>query len=133
MAGTTGVCCNASPDNGLSRDDRKLIEDAVGKPGLRWNLPSWLSSDSNDAGSDAKAPGMPSASDGFEPGKNGAEWVPNPNGKGYGWRDKGGRVWCPTGPRPGAAHGGPHWDVQFPNGDHTNVYPGGKVRGRPVK
>jgi hypothetical protein len=30
---------------------------------------------------------------------------------------------CPT------AHGGPHWDVQFPNGkDYENVYPGGKTR-----
>jgi hypothetical protein len=24
-------------------------------------------------------------------------------------------------------HGGPHWDVQHPNGYHTNVYPDGKV------
>lgn len=25
------------------------------------------------------------------------------------------------------AHGGPHWDVQHPNGKHTNVYPDGMV------
>lgn len=30
---------------------------------------------------------------------------------------------CPTG------HGGPHWDVQYPDGKtYNNVYPGGKIR-----
>ncbi|HEY7418682.1 MAG TPA: hypothetical protein VH593_26120, partial [Ktedonobacteraceae bacterium] len=30
----------------------------------------------------------------------------------------------------GAQHGGPHWDVQHPNGTHTNVAPNGKVIGK---
>jgi hypothetical protein len=65
------------------------------------------------------------------------DWVPNPNlgkgGSGWGWRDKNGDVWCPTGPKNesgrGIAHGDPHWDVQNPSsGKSTNVYPGGHRR-----
>ena len=29
----------------------------------------------------------------------------------------------------GAAHGGAHWDVQHPDGSHTNVFPDGNVVG----
>lgn len=81
---------------------------------------------------DAKAPGKPTPDDGFEEGKDGGPLVPNPRGPGKGYRDKRGNVWCPTGPG-SAAHGGPHWDVQFPrpdkNGDtYENVYPGGRKR-----
>jgi Bacterial toxin 37 len=79
----------------------------------------------------AKAPGRPSENDGFRPPKGGDDWVPNPNGRGNGWRDRGGSVWVPTGPggpSTGDAHGGPHWDVQRPGGGYDNVYPGGKVR-----
>lgn len=46
--------------------------------------------------------------------------VRNPNGRGAGFPHRGGDVWVPTN------HGGthaPHWDVQHPNGGHTNVYP----------
>jgi hypothetical protein len=35
--------------------------------------------------------------------------------------------WVPEGS--GAAHGGPHWDVQHKDGSHTNVYPDGHIRG----
>jgi hypothetical protein len=34
--------------------------------------------------------------------------------------------WAPG----GAQHGGPHWDVQHPDGSHTNVAPNGKVIGK---
>ena len=90
----------------------------------------WLITHNNgqDAGNDAKAPGVPTAEDGY---KQPRDWnggtVPNPNGPGRGYPDKGGKVWCPTGPGPNA-HGGPHWDVQNPDGTHVNVYPGGKTR-----
>lgn len=64
-----------------------------------------------------KAPGKPTAEDGFNDPKGGEQWVPNPNqGKGggsHGWLDDKGRVWVPTG-QGGRAHGGPHWDVQLP-------------------
>lgn len=76
----------------------------------------------------AKAPGVPTAADGFTPAKN---WdgkpVPNPNGQGVGYPDSRGRIWVPTG---GGAlgHGGPHWDVQKPGGGYDNVYPGGMIR-----
>jgi RHS repeat-associated protein len=73
-----------------------------------------------------KAPGQPGADDGYFPPKGGPNWVPNPNpGKGgssWGWEDKQGDVWCPTG-QGGNAHGGPHWDVQTPGGDYRNVKP----------
>ncbi len=46
----------------------------------------------------------------------------------YGWPDKKGKIWVPTGPG-STAHGGPHWDVVDPNGhDYDNVYPGGIIR-----
>lgn len=81
-----------------------------------------------DLGTDAKAPGKPSEDDGFVPPKNwDGQKVRNPNGKGSGFPDKDGNVWVPTGPGP-LAHGGPHWDVQKPDGSHENVYPGGRVR-----
>ena len=84
-----------------------------------------------------KAPGKPSAEDGFKDPKGGENWVPSPDGNGrYGWGDKGGRVWCPTGTAgspgsgtDGPAYGGPHWDVIGPGPrDHTNIYRGGKQR-----
>ncbi len=78
-----------------------------------------------------KAPGYPGAQDTGHPDyqdpKGGPNWVPTPNGAGYGWQDKRGNVWVPTGPDlPGNnAHGGPHWDVQNPkNGDdYENKFP----------
>jgi hypothetical protein len=85
-----------------------------------WNIPY-----RNDA---AKAPGKPTADDGYVPAKNwDGEKVRNPNGAGAGYPDENGHVWVPTGEGP-LAHGGPHWDVQNPNGGYRNVYPGGKVR-----
>ena len=52
--------------------------------------------------------------------------------RGYGYPDENGKIWVPTGPGSGA-HGGPHWDVQFPNGDYDNVMPGGHSRGKGPK
>jgi hypothetical protein len=80
----------------------------------------------------AKAPGKPGAAEGFEDPKTGEKWVKGADGRG-GWLDSKGKVWQPTG-QGGLAHGGgggmggSHWDVQNPNGTHTNVYPGGRTR-----
>jgi RHS repeat-associated protein len=74
----------------------------------------------------AKAPGKPGAAEGFQDPKGGETWGKAPNGK-WGWVDDKGNVWVPTG-QGGAAHGGPHWDVQDPKGGYDNVYPGGRVR-----
>jgi uncharacterized protein RhaS with RHS repeats len=74
-----------------------------------------------------KAPGKPTEGDGFIDPPGGDDWVPNPNGRGNGWKDAKGDVWIPTG-KGGAAHGGPHWDVQTPGGGYRNVYSGGNVR-----
>lgn len=80
-------------------------------------------------GDGAQAPGVPTEEDGYECPKNwDGKKVRSPNGKGYGWPDKKGNVWVPTGPGQGA-HGGPHWDVQKAGGGYINVYPGGKTRG----
>lgn len=89
----------------------------------------------SDTEPSADAPGCPTEADGYKPPKkwNGRK-VKNPNGKGSGWPAKNGGVWIPTGPAgslpgtTGSAHGGPHWDVQYPDGTHDNVYPGGKRR-----
>jgi RHS repeat-associated protein len=78
-----------------------------------------------------KAPGKPSEAEGFKDPKGGEDWVRNPNGRGSGWKGADGGVWCPTGPDSGStgdAHGGPHWDVQYPGGRYDNVYPGGRRR-----
>ncbi|MCA7949537.1 hypothetical protein LGM43_04575 [Burkholderia seminalis] len=53
--------------------------------------------------------------------------VQSSNGRGSGWVDADGNIWVPTGWGSGA-HGGPHWDVQAPDGSYENVYPGGKRR-----
>lgn len=75
----------------------------------------------------AKAPGKPGEKEGFKDPKTGEKWVKNPNGRGSGWLDADGNVWVPTG-WGGSAHGGPHWDVQDPEGGNDNVYPGGRRR-----
>lgn len=74
-----------------------------------------------------KAPGKPGEAEGFKEPKGGEQWAKNPSGPGYGWKDRKGNVWVPTG-KGAKAHGGPHWDVQLPGGGHVNVYPGGRVR-----
>lgn len=78
-----------------------------------------------------KAPGVPTPDNTggiYQPPKNwNGEKVPSPNGGGYGYPDADGNVWIPTG-EGGAAHGGPHWDVQKPGGGYVNVYPGGTTR-----
>ncbi len=78
---------------------------------------------------DAQAPGKPTENDGFIPKKNwDGKKVRHPKTRQYGWPDKKGNIWVPTGPG-SKAHGGHHWDVIAPNGtDYDNVYPGGTIR-----
>jgi hypothetical protein len=77
----------------------------------------------------AQAPGKPTEKDGFiAPKRWDGKKVRHPKNGKVGWPDKDGKVWVPTGPGP-LAHGGPHWDVQHPDGKtYDNVYPGGKIR-----
>ncbi|MEF9388516.1 RHS repeat-associated core domain-containing protein [Ralstonia solanacearum species complex bacterium KE056] len=75
----------------------------------------------------SKAPGKPGDAEGYCGPKKGPEWGKSSNGRGSGWVDNDGNVWVPTGWGSGA-HGGPHWDVQKPDGSYENVYPGGKRR-----
>jgi putative RNase toxin 37 of polymorphic toxin system/K319-like protein/Big-like domain-containing protein len=58
--------------------------------------------------------------------KGNPEIVPE---KGGGFKDKDGNIWKWAKDQ----HGGPHWDVQHPNGSHTNVGPNGNVIGGPMK
>lgn len=77
----------------------------------------------------AQAPGKPTAEDGYYPPK---KWDGKKvqvqggplRGK-SGWPDRDGKIWVPTGPKGHPlAHGGPHWDVQYPNGSgHENKEP----------
>ncbi|KAF4516168.1 hypothetical protein B566_EDAN000406 [Ephemera danica] len=100
----------------------------VGAAGVAW----WIlhRDPPNDAydPEGAKAPGKPTADDGFVSPKSGDDWVQNPNpgsgGAPWGWKDINGDVWCPTGKSPGRAHGGPHWDVESPGGGyrHKTLY-----------
>lgn len=82
----------------------------------------------------AQAPGKPTEADGYYPPKKWdgkkVKMTNGPLAGKYGWPDREGRIWVPTGPK-GApmAHGGPHWDVAYPDGKKpVNVYPGGKIR-----
>jgi hypothetical protein len=69
----------------------------------------------------ARAPGKPTEKDGYIPPKNwNGQKVKNPNGPGYGYPDKNGNVWIPSGE---GGHGGPHWDVEHPGGGYHNVFP----------
>lgn len=87
-----------------------------------------LNGNSQDKNNSAQAPGMPTKEDGFVPSKNwDGKKVKNPNGPGYGWPDNKGNVWVPSGPN---GHGGPHWDVQYPDGSYDNIVPGGGIRGK---
>lgn len=78
-----------------------------------------------DKNLDAQAPGKPTEADGFTPPKN---WNGEKEGhrRGWGWRDKRGSIWIPTGPK---GHGCPHWDVQHKDGTYENIVPGGRRRG----
>lgn len=80
----------------------------------------------DDAPDDAQAPGKPTENDGFIPKK---DWDGKKvkHRRGYGWPDKNGNIWIPTGPK---GHGGAHWDVQKPGGGYDNVVPGGRIRGK---
>jgi RHS repeat-associated protein len=59
--------------------------------------------------------------------KGSVEPTKAPNGQ-IGWPDKSGNVWVPVPAGHPNAHGGEHWDVQYPNGGYDNVYPDGFVR-----
>jgi len=43
----------------------------------------------------------------------------------YGYKDAKNNIWIPSGEN---GYGGPHWDVQKPNGGYVNILPGGKIR-----
>jgi RHS repeat-associated protein len=73
-----------------------------------------------------KAPGVPTGKDGYNPPKKwNGEKVKAPDGR-YGYPDKDGNVWVPTGTPEQGGHGGPHWDVEHPGGgygNYDNVFP----------
>lgn len=84
----------------------------------------------NNKSTDAQAPGKPTEQDGYEPPKNwDGKKVRHPKTGQYGYPDRKGNIWVPTGPGP-LAHGGPHWDVVDRDGKRSkNVMPGGNIRG----
>jgi RHS repeat-associated protein len=60
---------------------------------------------------------------GYVPPKKGkVEPTKAPNGQ-KGWPDADGNVWVPIPEGHPLAHGGEHWDVNYPNGGYDNVYP----------
>lgn len=67
---------------------------------------------------------------GYSPPKGKGKVKPTeaPNGQ-MGWPDADGNVWVPIPEGHPLAHGGEHWDVNYPNGGYDNVYPpDGNVR-----
>lgn len=97
--------------------------------GKKAQIPVVPKSKSNEAVKDAQAPGKPTEKDGYFPPKRwNGEKVKHPQTGKYGYPDKDGNVWVPTGHGSGA-HGGPHWDVQNAKGrSYKNILPGGKER-----
>jgi hypothetical protein len=85
----------------------------------------------------ARAPGKPDGEIAkkvdFKEKKNwGGELVKNPNGGGYGYPDKDGNVWVPSGE---GGHGGAHWDKEYAGKNmkgrtrsYSNVFPDGRRR-----
>jgi RHS repeat-associated protein len=49
---------------------------------------------------------------------------PNVRGSQGEFKDRNGNIWT----RDKSGHGGPHWDVTLPNGEHINVDDGGSIR-----
>ncbi len=118
----------------LGNDSRSVkitcipIDEEDGSPNLYIKKNSKANGQENKC-HDAQVPGKPTKNDGYEPPKNwDGKKVKHPKTGKVGWPDKKGNVWVPTGPG-SQAHGGPHWDVQHPNGKtYDNIYPGGRVR-----
>lgn len=120
-----GICIIDSPEDGR-------VEDEIPSGNIVWPLkdhnvlykksPEPKAPDPNGA----QAPGLPEEKHGFEPPK---KWDGEKvkHRKGYGWPDREGNIWIPTGPN---GHGGPHWDVQLSDSDndYINVYPNGHIR-----
>jgi RHS repeat-associated protein len=105
-------------------------------PDWHWRNPDWYKHkptpcyakpprDAKDPNG-AKAPGKPTDEPRFKDPKDGENWAKSPNG-GWGWQAEDGSIWVPTG-QGGEAHGGPHWDVQYPDGSYGNAWPGGRYR-----
>lgn len=68
-----------------------------------------------------KAPGKPTEQNRFIPASTwDSKQVKNPIDVGYGWPDVNGNVWVPTGQ---VDLGSAHWNVVFPNGCMTTIYP----------
>ena len=66
---------------------------------------------------------------GYVPPKGKEKVVPTkaPNGQ-KGYPNSSGNVWVPIPEGHSLAHGGEHWDVNYPNGGYDNVYTDGHVR-----
>lgn len=112
---------------GIAVDWVRDVREDVARPKYTYSFDIKFLEDQSILKAD-KAPGKPTEKDGFKPKKNwDGKKIKNPNGPGYGWPDKDGNVWIPTGEN---GHGGPHWDVESPDGGYKNIVPGGKERGK---
>lgn len=60
---------------------------------------------------------------GYVPPKKGARVAKTPDGNNKGWLDNDGNIWVPVPRGHPLAHGGEHWNVNYPNGGYDNVYP----------
>lgn len=78
-----------------------------------------------------KKPGKPTKDHGWEPPSNwDGKLKKEPRGQRKGYPHKDRSVWVPTGedPQNPNSHGGAHWDVEYPDGSHKDVFPDGRVR-----
>ncbi len=66
----------------------------------------------------------------YVPPKRG-DWVENPPRGPKGYLDVDGNEWVPHRPSPTGADDDFHWDVQHPDGSHTNVAPDGSIHHGP--
>jgi RHS repeat-associated protein len=106
-----------------------IIQNIVGFPAADATLPPYVYHRGNPPANawdpdGPKAPGYPNHP-AFTPPKAGQPtWGQSPNGAQNGWLSGDGSVWVPTGPEGSPnAHGGPHWDQQFPGGGYENRFP----------
>jgi hypothetical protein len=130
--GPMGICAGVVVGGVVGCIVNACIKDRVVEYGLSFKskeIASFIENNKKEVENSnhgAQAPGKPTGNDGFIPKKNwNGEKVKHR--RGFGWPDKKGSIWIPSGPN---GHGGPHWDVQHPDGSYDNVLPGGKIRGQ---
>lgn len=114
--GTSSAAAGTGSTSGGARGNQNPQAGAAPPPPWRW--PASAGNHADQLPTNGERP--------YSPPKQGRGDPVRTRGGGYVDQDGNTWEWAP----PGAQHGGPHWDVQHPDGSHTNVAPDGTVIGK---